>query len=173
MACWNEPIVGIVVTISPSFSLYRIVVFPAASRPTIRILISFLPQRRSNSLENVIPMLAGCWRLRVDGLVWAVASGGQSVCEGQVSATAPQADFNAAGYVYGSNVCIDRRSGRRVPQSYLRNRKLSTDQPSACPYRQRKKRRHKDGHDIEKVEMMEVYSPCRNDRARGCCGWLW
>lgn len=28
------PIVGIVVTISPSLSLYRIVVFPAASRPT-------------------------------------------------------------------------------------------------------------------------------------------
>ena len=30
----NSPIVGIVVTISPSFSLYKIVVFPAASRPT-------------------------------------------------------------------------------------------------------------------------------------------
>ena len=28
------PIVGMVVTISPSFSLYNIVVFPAASRPT-------------------------------------------------------------------------------------------------------------------------------------------
>jgi hypothetical protein len=28
------PIVGIVVTISPSFNLYNIVVFPAASRPT-------------------------------------------------------------------------------------------------------------------------------------------
>ena len=54
----NTPIVGIVVTISPSLSLYRIVVFPAASRPTIRILISFLPQRRSNNLENVIPILA-------------------------------------------------------------------------------------------------------------------
>ena len=56
-----EPIVGMVVTISPSFSLYRMVVFPAASRPTIRILISFLPHRRSNSLEKVRPMLAvGC-----------------------------------------------------------------------------------------------------------------
>lgn len=30
------PIVGIVVTISPSFSLYKIVVFPAASSPTIK-----------------------------------------------------------------------------------------------------------------------------------------
>ena len=28
------PIVGIVVTISPSFNLYKIVVFPAASNPT-------------------------------------------------------------------------------------------------------------------------------------------
>ena len=28
------PIVGIVVTISPNFNLYNIVVFPAASRPT-------------------------------------------------------------------------------------------------------------------------------------------
>jgi len=28
------PIVGIVVTISPSFNLYNIVVFPAASNPT-------------------------------------------------------------------------------------------------------------------------------------------
>lgn len=34
------------------------VVLPAASRPTIKILISFLPQRRSNSFEKVRPMLA-------------------------------------------------------------------------------------------------------------------
>jgi hypothetical protein len=46
------------VTISPSFSLYRIVVFPAASRPTIKILISFFPQSRSKSFENVRPMIA-------------------------------------------------------------------------------------------------------------------
>ena len=52
------PIVGIVVTISPSFSLYRMVVFPAASKPTIKILISFLPQSRSKSFENVRPMIA-------------------------------------------------------------------------------------------------------------------
>ena len=31
------PIVGIVVTISPNFSLYNIVVFPAASKPTEKI----------------------------------------------------------------------------------------------------------------------------------------
>lgn len=30
----SSPMVGIVVTISPSFSLYRIVVLPAASSPT-------------------------------------------------------------------------------------------------------------------------------------------
>ena len=30
----DAPIVGMVVTISPSLSLYRMVVFPAASRPT-------------------------------------------------------------------------------------------------------------------------------------------
>lgn len=52
------PIVGMVVTISPSFSLYRMVVFPAASRPTINILISFLPQSLSKSFENVRPMIA-------------------------------------------------------------------------------------------------------------------
>ena len=54
----NEPIVGIVVTISPNFSLYRMVVFPAASKPTIKMRISFLPQRRSNNFENVRPMFA-------------------------------------------------------------------------------------------------------------------
>jgi hypothetical protein len=49
-----------VVTISPSFSLYRIVVFPAASKPTMRILISFFPQSLSKSFENVRPMIAVC-----------------------------------------------------------------------------------------------------------------
>lgn len=53
--------VGMVVTISPSLSLYKMVVFPAASKPTIKILISFLPQRRSNSFENVRPMMAARW----------------------------------------------------------------------------------------------------------------
>ena len=32
----NLPIVGIVVTTSPNFNLYKMVVFPAASRPTAR-----------------------------------------------------------------------------------------------------------------------------------------
>lgn len=56
-----EPMVGIVVTISPSLSLYRIVVLPAASRPTIKILISLLPHSLSNNFEKVRPMTrVGC-----------------------------------------------------------------------------------------------------------------
>lgn len=54
--------VGIVVTISPSFSLYRMVVFPAASRPTIRIRISFLPNRPLNRLANTFPMVTKLWK---------------------------------------------------------------------------------------------------------------
>lgn len=53
----NTPIVGIVVTISPSLSLYRIVVFPAASKPTIKIRISLLPQSLSKSFEICKPMV--------------------------------------------------------------------------------------------------------------------
>ncbi|URE41779.1 hypothetical protein MUK42_06779 [Musa troglodytarum] len=44
--------VGMVVTISPSFSLYRMVVLPAASSPTIRIRISFFAKRRLKSFAN-------------------------------------------------------------------------------------------------------------------------
>lgn len=51
------PIVGIVVTISPNFNLYSIVVLPAASRPTIKILISFLPKRPLNNVANIFPMV--------------------------------------------------------------------------------------------------------------------
>ena len=54
----DAPIVGIVVTISPSLSLYRMVVFPAASKPTIKMRISFLPHSLSKSFENVRPMVA-------------------------------------------------------------------------------------------------------------------
>jgi len=54
----DAPIVGIVVTISPSFSLYRMVVLPAASRPTIKMRISFFPHSLSRSLEKLMPMLA-------------------------------------------------------------------------------------------------------------------
>jgi len=50
------PIVGIVVTISPNFNLYRIVVLPAASNPTINILISFLPNKLLNNFANVPPI---------------------------------------------------------------------------------------------------------------------
>ena len=54
----NLPIVGIVVTISPNLSLYNIVVFPAASNPTINILISFLPNRLLNKFAKAFPILA-------------------------------------------------------------------------------------------------------------------
>lgn len=48
----DQPIVGIVVTISPSLSLYRMVVFPAASRPTINILMSSLENKLLNKLAK-------------------------------------------------------------------------------------------------------------------------
>ena len=48
-----NPTVGIVFTDCPSFSLYSIVVFPAASNPSIKILISLLP----NTLDRIFPML--------------------------------------------------------------------------------------------------------------------
>eukprot|EP00001_Collodictyon_triciliatum_P160353 28172_3 len=44
-----KPMVGMVVTISPSLSLYRMVVLPAASKPTMRMRISFLEKRRLNT----------------------------------------------------------------------------------------------------------------------------
>ena len=47
----NVPIVGIVVTISPSLSLYKMVVLPAASRPTcVRFSASMM---REESLRSV------------------------------------------------------------------------------------------------------------------------
>ena len=44
-------------TTSPSLSLYRMVVLPAASRPTIKMRISFLPNIRSHNREKVNPMM--------------------------------------------------------------------------------------------------------------------
>ena len=49
--------VGIVVTISPNFSLYRMVVLPAASKPTINILISFVPMIFWSALAKKPPMM--------------------------------------------------------------------------------------------------------------------
>lgn len=43
-------------TISPNFSLYRIVVLPAASNPTIKMRICFLPNRREKREEMVRPI---------------------------------------------------------------------------------------------------------------------
>ncbi|KAJ7692222.1 hypothetical protein B0H17DRAFT_1061617 [Mycena rosella] len=52
-----KPIVGMVVTISPSFSLYSMVVLPAASRPTIRIRTSFLLKRPESRRDTEGPMM--------------------------------------------------------------------------------------------------------------------
>mgnify|MGYP007022706061 CR=1 FL=1 len=44
--------VGIVVTISPSFSLYKIVVFPAASNPTEKKSLNLTKFRLNKVLHN-------------------------------------------------------------------------------------------------------------------------
>ena len=56
----NSPIVGIVVTTSPNFNLYKIVVFPAASRPTKMVneklslkYISYLIFTKLNKLSSI------------------------------------------------------------------------------------------------------------------------
>ena len=52
-----KPMVGMVVTTSPSLSLYKMVVLPAASRPTIRMRMSFLPKNLVKSFETLRPMV--------------------------------------------------------------------------------------------------------------------
>ena len=59
------PIVGMVVTISPSLSLYKIVVLPAASRPTVRqkkkqceLWTRLEPEKKEDGIC--------CWRLELD-----------------------------------------------------------------------------------------------------------
>ena len=54
-----KPMVAMVVTISPSFSLYRIVVFPAASRPTMRMRISFFAKKALEEVCKDIPHASG------------------------------------------------------------------------------------------------------------------
>ena len=49
--------VGMVVTISPNLSLYKMVVLPAASRPTMSIRISFFEKSLLNSLVKESPIL--------------------------------------------------------------------------------------------------------------------
>ena len=51
----KQPVIAVVVTISPNFSLCKIVVLPAASRPTIKIRIS-LPLKLENNCENETPI---------------------------------------------------------------------------------------------------------------------
>lgn len=66
--------VGIVVTISPNLSLYKIVVLPAASKPTISILISFLPKSPLNKLAKTFPMFAFVLLAVVDRLNYTFCS---------------------------------------------------------------------------------------------------
>ena len=51
----EQYILGMVVTTSPTCSLYRMVVFPAPSKPRMRILISLVPNRPENRLEKNPP----------------------------------------------------------------------------------------------------------------------
>lgn len=51
----EQYILGIVVTTSPTCSLYRMVVFPAPSKPSIKILISLVPNRPEKRLEKKPP----------------------------------------------------------------------------------------------------------------------
>ena len=62
---YNSPIVGIVVTISSNFSLYRIVVLPAPSNPIINILISFLPIKLLKNLRGFFHMAVCCQEQRL------------------------------------------------------------------------------------------------------------
>lgn len=54
------PMVGIVVTTSPNFSLYRMVVLPDASRPTISILSALFFRNLFANLDIATPMLGVC-----------------------------------------------------------------------------------------------------------------
>lgn len=44
-------------TTSPSFSQERIVDFPVASRPTIKVSVGVLETKREQSFENIDPMV--------------------------------------------------------------------------------------------------------------------
>jgi hypothetical protein len=85
------------------------VVFPAASRPTIRILISFLPHRRSNSLEKVRPILA---------VVYDVMLGG--VCRGWKKGTKSCVLCSARGRV--STCVVEFAHAARTCASYTMER---------------------------------------------------
>jgi hypothetical protein len=63
------------------------VVFPAASKPTIRMRISFLPQSLSKSFEKVRPIFAVVW-----GDVWVVERWEKVVGEESVRDLLPSAD---------------------------------------------------------------------------------
>jgi hypothetical protein len=82
--------VGIVVTTSPSLSLYKIVVFPAASSPTIKIRISFLPNILSQRRANDNPILKGLSNQKYKvNQIYAAKSQGK-ILESKTSKMIPQ-----------------------------------------------------------------------------------
>ena len=64
--------VGMVVTTSPSLSLYKMVVLPAASRPHIRIRISFLLANRDSGQETRLRKGWRTMRQNCKGVIIAV-----------------------------------------------------------------------------------------------------
>jgi hypothetical protein len=50
--CFQFELLGIIVTTSLTCNIYRIVVFPAPSKPRISILRSLLPKNLENMLKN-------------------------------------------------------------------------------------------------------------------------
>lgn len=59
-----KPTVGMVGTVSASFNLYKMVVFPAVSKPNIRIRISFFPSRLLTSFSKMFPIVIEFWAAR-------------------------------------------------------------------------------------------------------------
>lgn len=110
----DAPIVGIVVTISPSFNLYKIVVLPAASRPTIKIRISFLPHSLSKSFETVRPMLAGTcgedgefagWDVHFAGSVDLRRTSLANEIDREVAVMCEEVNVNKSGRWYSAMSC--------------------------------------------------------------------
>ena len=52
-----KPTVGIVLTDWPNLSLYKMVVFPAASKPSIKIRISLFPK----TFDRIFPIFVSCY----------------------------------------------------------------------------------------------------------------
>lgn len=92
----EEERLGMVATTSPHCSLYRIVVFPAPSRPRIRIRTSSLPQILLNRLAKMFPVIkkkkkrsAGKKERRKEGQKMRKGDEGQEMWRGRGKTTDP------------------------------------------------------------------------------------